>query len=413
MSIEETLNHRKAVGVLVRLNSTSAKDLSSLAPLFDDEAGSRGALLSAYAARARSRSSPAPQMLVFEKLGIAYGAITRDALDALRNHPAVESVKEANSLRMIRPIPYLAATEPAKPDSGPTWGVRALKADALWAQGLTGKGVLIGHLDTGIDGTHPMLESAIEKAVIFDVGGRERKAASPPEDSGEHGTHTAGTIVGRAVKRVQAGMAPGAKLLSAEVIEGGDGIARVLGGMNWALLNGAKILNMSLGWPNYVDSFLMVMDALRANECLPVVAVGNEGQGSTRSPGNYAQALSVGAFSENGRIPDFSGSEIMKRDVESVVPDIVAPGDDVWSAAVGGGFKVMRGTSMATPHISGLAALLMEAHPNATIVQVEQAIFASAARDRKMPETRAGRGAPDGVRALKVLGDLVTAGVPA
>lgn len=414
MSIEETLTHRKAAGVLVRLSSTTAKDMATLAPLFDSDAGSRGAMLMAASfSRGKRRNSPEPQMLVFEKLGIAYGAVTQEGLKAMRKHPAVEAVKEANSLRMIRPVPYLAAAEPPKPGPGPTWGVRAIKADALWAQGLSGSGVLVAHLDTGIDGAHPMLEPAIQKAVVFDFGGQERKASTPPTDSDEHGTHTAGTIAGRPYKKVQAGVAPGAMLLCAEVIEGGDSIARVLAAMNWALLNGARVLNLSLGWPTYTDSFLMILDALRANECLPVIASGNEGEGATRSPGNYEQALSVGAISEAGQVPLFSGSELMKRDVDSIVPDIVAPGDGIWSAAVGGGFKVMRGTSMATPHISGLAALLLEAHPTATVLQLEQAVFASAARSKKVVETRAGRGLPDGVKALQILKDLVSAGAPA
>lgn len=105
------------------------------------------------------------------------------------------------------------------------------------------------------------------------------------------------------------------------------------------------------------------LDALRANECLPLIAAGNEGEGSTRSPGNDVQALSVGATGPTARIPVFSGSELMLRDQDSIVPDIVAPGVDIWSAAPGGGFQLMQGTSMAAPHVSGLAALLFEKRP--------------------------------------------------
>jgi subtilisin len=153
-------------------------------------------------------------------------------------------------------------------------------------------------------------------------------------------------------------VAPGARLLTAEVVEGGDSIARALGGMEWVLSNGGRVLNMSLGWPNYTDSFLDIIDALRANECLPVVASGNDFEGSTRSPGNYVQALSVGALGPNGRVAPFSSSEVMDRVQDRTVPDIVAPGADIWSAAPGGGFKMNQGTSMATPHVAGLAALL-------------------------------------------------------
>jgi subtilisin len=411
MSIEDLLTHRRAAGVLVRLNSTQQADVDTLAPLFDSQEGSRGALLSAGVSRRRGRGAAAPApMLLFPRLGIAYGAITRDGLDALRKHKAVSSVSEATSLRMIRPVPYAASVAAAaqkQPDKGPTWGIRALGADALWAEGLSGAGVLVGHLDTGIDGAHPVLEAAIEKAAVFNHAGKEGKASKPPTDSDDHGTHTAGTIAGRPYKKVQVGVAPGAKLLSAEVIEGGDAIARVLGGMEWALRNGARVLNLSLGWPTYVDSFLSIVDALRANDCLPVIASGNEGEGSTRSPGNYAQALSVGAAGPTGRIPGFSGSEVMVRDVDRIVPDIVAPGVDIWSSAPGGGFQRMQGTSMATPHVAGLAALLFEAYPDATVSQVESAIFASAKRSGFMPETRAGRGMPHAARALAALKQAV------
>lgn len=412
MSIEELLLHRRAAGVLVRLASTKASDMATLAGLFDREAGSRGAMLSAGAVKGRAGNAAAP-MLVFPKLGLAYGAVTREGLDAMRKHKAVAAVSEANSLRMIRPIPYLAAAAAkaaTRPDPGPTWGIRALQADALWAEGLSGAGVLVGHLDTGIDGAHPMLEQAIAKAAVFDHYGQERKASKPPTDSDDHGTHTAATIAGRPHKKVRAGVAPGARLLSAEVIEGGDAIARVLGGMEWALQQGARILNLSLGWPNYVDSFLSIVDALRANECLPVIAAGNEGEGSTRSPGNYVQALSVGATGPTARIPVFSGSEIMLRDQDSIVPDIVAPGVDIWSAAPGGGFQLMQGTSMAAPHVSGLAALLFEACPEASVAQVEAAIFASARRSGHMAETRAGRGMPNAPRALAALRQAVAQG---
>ena len=409
MSIDELLVNRRAAGVLVRLSSQSEADLTTLKDLFDSEAGSRGAVLAT--SRRRSRRSGTPEspssMLVFPRLGLAYGAVTREGLEAMRKHQAVRSVTESNSLRMIRPVPYLAQSALDTPDKGPTWGIKALKVEALWAQGLTGHGVLVGHLDTGIDGAHPMLEGAIEKATVFDLGGVEKRATNPPTDSGHHGTHTAGIIAGRPFNQVKAGVAPGAKLLSAEVLEAGDSIARVLGGMEWALTNGARILNLSLGWPTYTDCFLTIVDALRANECLPVIATGNDGEGSTRSPGNYAQSLSVGAVSQFGRVPTFSGSEVMNRPNEPIVPDIVAPGVDIWSAAPGDGFKMLQGTSQATPHVAGLAALLMEAHPRAPISLVETAILGSARRHASVPETRAGRGMPDAEAALQSLAGLV------
>jgi subtilisin len=187
------------------------------------------------------------------------------------------------------------------------------------------------------------------------------------------------------------------------VIEGGNIVARILGGMDWAVARGAKILNMSLGLRGYREEFLPLMQTLRARGLLPVIASGNEGAGTSRSPGNYDLCLSVGACDEQDGIPDFSSSQYFKRDNDPYVPDIVGPGADVLSAMPGKKFGVMDGTSMATPHIAGLAALLWEAKPNATLDEIEAAIQASCQRPQTMARPRANRGIPDAVAALKAL----------
>ncbi len=136
---------------------------------------------------------------------------------------------------------------------------------------------------------------------------------------------------------------------------------------------------------------------------LPVFAVGNEYAGSSRSPGNYSEALSVGAFDKKGRVADFSSSQRFDRTVDPIVPDLVAPGVDIVSAKPGGGYQSMDGTSMATPHVAGLAALLLEAKPKATVKKLEAAIFASCARPKGMPPERGGLGIPYGPDALEAL----------
>jgi subtilisin len=190
-----------------------------------------------------------------------------------------------------------------------------------------------------------------------------------------HGTHTAGTIAGRTVGGRAIGMAPDAMLASAIVIEGGNANARILAGMEWVISQGARILSMSLGFRGYHDDFLAVTRILRQRGILPVFAVGNEGPGTSRSPGNYVEALSVGAMGEGEKVADFSSSRTFNRPNNPLVPDLVAPGVDVISAKRGGGCQSMDGTSMATPHIAGLAALLMQAAPDANIDHIEQAIF--------------------------------------
>ncbi|MEQ1633987.1 MAG: S8 family serine peptidase, partial [Planctomycetota bacterium] len=164
-----------------------------------------------------------------------------------------------------------------------------------------------------------------------------------------------------------------------------------------------RILSMSLGFRGWWDDFVMLTRILRARGVLPVFAVGNEGPGTSRSPGNYVEALSVGAHDSASAVADFSSSQRFKRTKAVFVPDLVAPGVGVISAKPGGGYQSLDGTSMATPHVAGLAALLMQAEPTAKIDAIERAIFRSCKRPPKVPQERANRGMPDAVVALQEL----------
>jgi subtilisin family serine protease len=261
--------------------------------------------------------------------------------------------------------------------------------------------VLVGHLDTGVDGKHPALRGAIAEFAEFDWLG-DPVSGAVAHDSDEHGTHTAGTIAGRKVRSTSFGVAPGAKLASALVIEGGNVVARVLAGLDWVVGLKVRIISMSLGLRGYQEDFLPLTRILRARGILPIFAVGNEGPGTSRSPGNYAEALSVGACDRKGQVADFSSSQEFRRAAGPIVPDVVGPGVDVESC-VPGGYAQMSGTSMATPHIAGLAALLFQAKPEATAEEVEAAIFTSAHRTASMTADRANRGLPNAVEALGAL----------
>jgi subtilisin family serine protease len=148
--------------------------------------------------------------------------------------------------------------------------------------------------------------------------------------------------------------------------------------------------------------FLNIVDILRSSKILPVIAVGNEGPGTSRSPGNYAKALSVGAHDDKSDVADFSSSQRFKRKVAQLVPDVVAPGVDVISAGLNGSFRSLSGSSMATPHVAGLAALLLEARPDATVTKLENAIQSSARR-ATMDRERVNRGAVNAKRALDAI----------
>lgn len=355
---------------------------------------------SALARATGKMGGPLPPVRYFKHLGIALGTVDRRGYAALRaDRDRVDRVLSAPVLSLIRPRNVAAAALRTRV----TWGIRFLAVPALWADGITGKGVLVGHLDTGADGRHPSLRGAITAFTEFDAFGREVHPPPRPHDTDEHGTHTAATIAGRMVGGRSVGVAPGATLASAIVVEGGNAVARVLGGMDWAVGQGVRVLSMSLGFRGYIEDFLPITRILRERNVLPVFAVGNEGPGTSRSPGNYPAALSVGAVDEGGAIADFSSSQRFRRKKDPIVPDLAAPGVGVISAKPGGGWQAMDGTSMATPHVAGLAALLFQARPDATANQVERAIFRSCTRGPGVSPERGSRGIPHAPRALREL----------
>lgn len=413
--IQQELASRGIAQVLVFLRGAApeAKAANALSKYFQTSelsqgtelglAAGEGHVLSAGVRRGVAKPTRAardvPAVRIYPRLGVMLGTATREGIAALRAEPGVARVSGAPVFSLIRP----SAKAAAKLVDKRTWGIDAMKIPELWKEGLRGEGVLVGHLDTGADGGHPALKDALAGFAEFDDLGREVTPSSPPFDSDDHGTHTAATIAGRSVGGRHVGVAPEAKLASAVVIEGGDVVARVLGGMEWSLGQGVRVLSMSLGFRGWWDDFVMLTRILRARGVLPVFAVGNEGPGTSRSPGNYVEALSVGAHDANSAVADFSSSQRFKRKKAAFVPDLVAPGVDVVSAAPGGGYQSMSGTSMATPHVAGLAALLLQAVPEASVDRIERAIFRSCQRPAGMPQARGNRGMPDAVAALREL----------
>jgi len=160
---------------------------------------------------------------------------------------------------------------------------------------------------------------------------------------------------------------------------------------------------MSLGWRGYDPSFLVITRRLRQLGMLPVFAIGNEGIGTSRSPGNYPETLSVGAIDQNRRVAPFSGSVRFNRDRDPIQPDVVAPGVGIISAKPGGGYYSMDGTSTAAPHVAGVAALLWQAKPDATADQIELAIRQTCLKLEGEDPQRYGNGLVDPLAALAAL----------
>jgi len=368
-------------------------------------ADARPTVALAESGRSRRRAKGAPHF--FPRLGVALGFSDEAGIRAIEGNNGVASIDLAPVFSLIRPVETAAASAPKEID----WNMNALNLPAIWSRGLTGTDVRIGQIDTGVDASHQVLAGGIAGFLqTAPDGNRVRGAVAT--DSGTHGTHTAGTILGRAASGRAIGVAPDAKLFSAMVIEGGNVVARILQGLEWLIEQRVRVANISLGLRGFTPAFQPIVEALRANGILPVVAVGNEGPGTSRSPGNYANVLSVGYCDRNFKVAGFSSSEQFQRPANGLVPTIVAPGVDIVSCVPGGGYARMSGSSMATPHIAGLAAILLQAVPNASVAQLESAIVQSATLRSGMDAGRANRGLPDAVEALRLLSSMAGAAMP-
>jgi subtilisin family serine protease len=338
----------------------------------------------------------------YPNLGVMLGTVDAAGLAALAdNGKEVRAVMPAPDFTLIRPFEEDDAAL-AGPPPGESWALQRIKAPALWDKGFTGAGVTVGHLDTGVDKSHPAIKHAVDAFAHFDLTGKQVEKA-PAVDSKQHGTHTAGIIAGKPFGGSTFGVAPGASLASALVIEGGDKPKRIFAGLNWCVGQGVRIINISLGLTIFEASLSAVIRIVRQRGILPVAAIGNEGFQTSRTPGNLPESLSVGATDELDNIWFNSSSQLLPETPKRNVPSVIAPGAMIWSSVPGAGMKALSGTSMAAPHITGLAALLMEAKPDKTIDEIEKAIFASCARPDHITTARGNRGIPDGVAALEAL----------
>ncbi|WP_324605134.1 S8 family serine peptidase [Streptomyces sp. NRRL S-87] len=269
---------------------------------------------------------------------------------------------------------------------------RQIGADKAWAAGYDGKGVKIAVLDTGIDATHPDLKGKV-------VAARDFSRSGSTADRFGHGTHVASIAAGTGAAsggRFK-GVAPGATLLNGKVLDdsGSGDDSGILAGMEWAVAQGARIVNLSLGAPDSpgTDPVEAAVNELSAAKgVLFAVAAGNDGlsgPGSVDSPGSADAALTVGAVDGADRLADFSGTGPRAGD-GAVKPDVTAPGVDITAAAAPGsalarrygqkpaGYLTLSGTSMATPHAAGAAALLQQKHPKWTGAQLKGILVGSA-----------------------------------
>ncbi|WP_199551558.1 S8 family serine peptidase [Streptomyces sp. N35] len=304
--------------------------------------------------------------------------------------------------------------------------VPQIGADKAWAAGYDGKGVKVAVLDTGVDETHQELvgQQIVEKNFSTSADAKDRQG---------HGTHVASTIAGKGVK--YKGVAPGAQLIDGKVLNdsGSGSESDIIEAIEWAAGEGADIVNMSLGGEDSpgVDPLEEAVNTYTAQGVLFAIAAGNEGPGAKTvgSPGAAEGALTVAAVDKSDKLADFSSRGPLVGDA-GIKPDVSAPGVDITAASAPGnsiaaevgenppGYMTISGTSMATPHVAGAAALLKQQHPQWKAAELKGVLTAST-KDVGYTafEQGSGRIQPDkalgqSVHATPVSLDLGTAAYP-
>lgn len=256
-----------------------------------------------------------------------------------------------------------------------------IRAPQVWTNGFTGRRVAVAIIDTGIDTGHPDFVGRI--AAIHDETGEGAN------DNHGHGTHVAGIVAGAG--STYRGVAPDAVLHVAKVLhaDGSGYMSEVIGGLEWAIQQNVRVINLSLGGAGPCDgsdALSVACDAAVERGIVVCVAAGNSGPGasSVGPPGCARKVLTVGASSDNDAVASFSGRGPTSDG--RVKPDVLLPGVDIVSCRASGTtmgtpvdslYTQASGTSMATPHASGVVALLLEAFPGLTPTQVKDRLMST------------------------------------
>lgn len=281
-----------------------------------------------------------------------------------------------------------APRPPAPPAGQETpWGISKVQAPAAWAT-TRGAGVKIAVIDTGIDRTHPELAANLK-------GGWNAltKGEDFTDDNG-HGSHVSGTIAAVDDKKGVVGVAPKVDLYGVKVLDanGSGTFDDVIAGMQWAVDNKMEIASMSLGASQGNQALTDMVAAMTKAGVILIAAAGNSG-GSVGFPAACPGAIAIAASDSKDRLASFSsrGPEVA----------VIAPGVNVKSTYKNGGYDTLSGTSMATPHVSGLAALYVATHKGATPAQTRAALTAAARKLPGVPDIGQGAGLPGAEELVK------------
>ncbi|GAP94831.1 S8 family serine peptidase [Leptolyngbya sp. NIES-2104] len=307
---------------------------------------------------------------------------------------AAAAVAQAISQSRFADIPNLG---------GRNWGNDMINAPEVWARNITGRGITVAVIDSGVDITHPDLANNIwvnrrevasdgidndQNGYVDDLygwnfgqGQNNNNVMPGTSDPGQsHGTHVAGTIAALNNEFGVTGVAPNAQIMALRLgdvsnnrFTNGGNLAQAI---RYAVDNGARVINLSLGWSDSAE-LASALSYAAARNVITVSAAGNLAESAPSNPASYATrwGLSVGAVDRNSAIASFSNRAGSDRSLRHVV----APGVEIYST-VPGNYDFSSGTSMAAPAVAGVVALMLSANPNLTHDQVQQIITGSTNR---------------------------------
>ena len=343
------------------------------------------------------------------------------AINLLAQQPGVKSIVLDQSIPGPERVGQASASSPVEPN------IALVNAPALWDLGYQGQGIVVANMDTGVDYTHPDLNAQWRGGTNswYDPYGQH---PTTPVDFNGHGTWTMGVMVGRAAGGTSIGIAPQASWIAVKIFNDSNSgtVSAIHQGFQWLLDpdnnpltdDAPDVVNNSwtFGTPGCDLSFEPDLQALVASDIIPIFAAGNYGPaGSTSaSPANNPDALAVGATNNSDGMYAYSsrGPTSCGQGGPVIYPAIVAPGVSIRSSDLYSGYYTASGTSLAAPHVSGATALLLNAFPALSVVDLRAALVSSAL-DRGVagPDNAYGNGRIDILAAYNLLasGTLPTA----
>ncbi|WP_028986261.1 S8 family serine peptidase [Thermicanus aegyptius] len=306
------------------------------------------------------------------------------------------------------------------------WNVDKIGAPAVWQMGIDGTGIVVANLDTGVDYTHPALARkwrGLETGPALSWYDAHSHSPLPRDDHG-HGTHTMGTMVGSEEDGSnQVGVAPGAKWIAVRIFNPSTTDAIILDGAQWLLAPvdeegnlhpelAPDVVNNSWGGgPGMDEWFRPMVEAWRAAQIFPEFSAGNDGpgDGTIANPANYPESFATGATDIQDHLASFSSRG--PSPYGEMKPEVSAPGVNVRSSVPGGGYEGgWSGTSMAGPHATATAALLLSADPSLTVDQLEYILKSTATplTDSQYPNSPNNGYGSGLVNALDAVGSVVS-----